>query len=211
LILTLIVTLILIFSLTGLDRTRVARRPAGATHVTSASVTVPGVTTLEEPRDVAAVRRGRGYRRAGMTVVLLIVLAGLVGLLGIRSTTDTSSGGGYVLAVHHAQVTRAGIAVPLHIRVEHPGGFSRPVRISLSAALMERFDFQNFYPNPSKETASGAYLYYEFDPPPGDVFEVSLDARTAPDQNGSAGHYEIRLLDGTRPLASVGFRMWVVP
>jgi hypothetical protein len=157
------------------------------------------------------VRRGRAYRRVGMSFVLLVVLAGLTGLFGIRSVTDASSGGGYRLAVHHAQVTRAGIAVPLHLRVEHPGGFSKPITIAMSAALPERFDFQNWYPNPSKETATQNFIYYEFDPPPGDVFQVSLDARTSPDQNGSAGRYQIRLLDGTAPLATVGFRMWVVP
>jgi len=169
------------------------------------------VRTLEGPRDEGAVRRARNHRRTGLVVLLVIVLAGLTGLLGIRSTTDTSTGGGYLLAVHHAQVTRAGIAVPFHVRVEHAGGFSEPIRIAVSASLLERFDFQNFYPNPSKETASDSFVYYEFDPPPGDVFELSLDARTAPDQNGSTARYQVRLLDGSTALTSVGFRMWVVP
>jgi hypothetical protein len=174
-------------------------------------MTSPDVTTLEEPRDEVAVRRGRNFRRAGMSAILVLVLAGLAGLFGIRSVTDSSSGAGYRLEVKHAQVTRAGIAVPLHLRVEHRGGFSEPITIAMSAALPERFDFQNWYPNPSKETASPDFVYYEFDPPPGDVLQVSLDARTSPDQNGSAGRYQVRVLDGSTTLTTVGFRMWVAP
>ncbi|MDQ1665488.1 MAG: hypothetical protein QOH75_1519 [Actinomycetota bacterium] len=96
--------------------------------------------------------------------------------------------------------------------VRHPGGFTEPIRLAVSADLLERFDFQNFYPNPSKETATGTFVYYEFDPPPGDTFRLSLDARTAPDQNGSTQVYRTRLLapDGAE-LVGVSFRMWVAP
>ena len=168
--------------------------------------------TLEEPRDEHAVRRARNYRRVGLGLVALAVVAGLTGLLGIRSSTASARGGGSLLEVQHAQVTRAGIAAPLHVRVARPGGFPGPVRIAISADLMERFDFQNFYPNPSKETSDGRFLTYEFDPPPGERFEVSLDARTAPDQNGSWGTYAVRLLGPDDVVtASVSFRMVVVP
>ena len=177
--------------------------------------TVPCVTedlaTLEEARDERAVRRARNYRRAGLTALALVVLAGLTGILGIRSATVTSRSDGYVLSVTHAQTTRAGIAVPFHIRVVHRGGFDRPVQVAVSAQLLERFDFQNFYPNPSKETSSGRYVHYEFDPPPGDILEVSLDARTSPDQNGSIDRYNVLLTDGAAIRTSVSFRMIVAP
>ena len=119
------------------------------------------VPILEETRDEHAVRRARNYRRVGLVAVSFVVLAGLVGLLGIRSATATASGDGYLLTVRHAQVTRAGLAVPMHVRVTHPGGFSGPITIAISSQLLERFDFQNFYPNPSKETASANFLFYE--------------------------------------------------
>lgn len=169
------------------------------------------MATLEEERDERAVRRARDARRAGLTVLLLVVVAGLAGLMGIRSATATDSGAGSVLSVTHAQVTRAGIAVPLHVQVRRPAGFEGPIRLAISEALLERFDFQNFYPNPSAETADGRWLRYEFDPPPGTTFRLSLDARTAPDQNGSIGRYEVRLLDGSQVAARVSFRMVVVP
>ena len=173
---------------------------------------MPGpIRTLEEHRDERAVRRARNARRAGLTALLLVVVAGLAGLLGIRSATATARGDGSVLSVTHAQVTRAGIAVPLHVEVRRAAGFDGPLEIAVSASLLERFDFQNFYPNPSKETADGHWLRYEFDPPPGRVFRLSLDARTSPDQNGSADRYQVRLLDGPTVAAEVSFRMVVVP
>ena len=174
-------------------------------------MTDPQVATLPEARDESSVRRARSARRVGIVVLALIVAAGLSGFLGIRSATVTAGGSGYELEVTHAQVTRAGIAVPFHARVTHPGGFDGPLTLAISEGLLERFDFQNFYPNPAKETASGEYVYYEFDPPPGDVFELNLDARTAPDQNGSTTVYRTALIVDDAPVAEVSFRVWVVP
>lgn len=174
-------------------------------------MSAPDVATLPERRDESAVRRARGFRRVGLATLVAVVLAGLAGLFGIRSSTATTTGHGYTLAVQHAVVTRAGIAVPLHVQVRHPGGYRAPVTLAVSESLLERFDFQNFYPNPAKETASGTFVYYQFDPPPGAVFALDLDARTAPDQNGSVGRYEVRLMDGSAVLAGVSFRMWVAP
>ena len=174
-------------------------------------MTEPQVATLSEARDESAVRRARSARRGGIVMLAIIVGAGLSGFLGIRSATVTAAGGGYQLEVTHAQVTRAGIAVPFHARATHPGGFDGPLTLAISEGLLERFDFQNFYPNPAKETASGQYVYYEFDPPPGDVFELNLDARTAPDQNGSTTVYRTALIVDDAPVAEVSFRVWVVP
>lgn len=137
---------------------------------------MPGATqvsTLTAYRDVDAARRARGWRRVGLALIGVVLLLGVAGLLGIRSTTVTArSAEGYELEVTHAQVTRAGIA---------------------------------------GKTASEGRLIYEFDPPPGDVFRLSLDARTAPDQNGSADTYRTALVVEGRRVAQVGFRMWVVP
>jgi len=171
----------------------------------------PQVATLPGARGEASVRRARTARRAGLILLGLIVAAGLSGLLGIRSATVSAQADGYELRVTHPQVTRAGIAIPFHVRVTRPGGFDGPLMLAISEGLLERFDFQNFYPNPSAETASPDYVYYEFDPPPGDVFELNLDARTAPDQNGSTTVYRTALIVDDAPVTDVSFRVWVVP
>ena len=170
------------------------------------------VATLVDPRDAPAVRRARDLRRVALAGLGLVLLLGLSGLLGIRSsTTSARSPEGTALTVEHAQVTRAGIAAPFHVTVRRPGGFPRSLTLRIDSDLPERFDFQNFYPNPAAETATRTHVLYEFDPPPGDVFRLSLDARTAPDQNGSTAVYDVGLLDGDRLVATVSFRMWVMP
>jgi len=167
--------------------------------------------TLPTVWNDASVRRARNARRAGLVLLGLFVLAGLTGFLGIRTASVTGEADGYRMTVTHAQVTRAGIAVPFHVKVTRAGGFDGPLTLAISEGLLERFDFQNFYPNPSAETGSAGYVYYEFDPPPGDVFELNLDARTAPDQNGSTTVYRTALLLGDQPVTDVSFRVWVVP
>jgi len=170
------------------------------------------MATLVDARDEREVRRARDLRRLSLVAIGAVLLAGLAGLLGIRSATVSArSPDGYLLEVEHAQITRAGIAVPFHLTVRHEGGFSGPVTLSIDSDLVERFDFQNFYPNPAAETATAGRLLYEFDPPPGDVLRVSLDARTAPDQNGSTEVYDAALVIDGRAVAEVSFRMWVVP
>lgn len=170
------------------------------------------VATLVDPRDVRAARRSRDSRRVGLVVLGLVVLLGLSGALGVRSSTSSArSADGWSLDVRHPQVTRAGIAAPFHVVVRHPGGFAGPFTLSISSRLMERFDFQNFYPNPASETATAGRLLYEFDPPPGDTFRLNLDARTAPDQNGSTEVYRTAVVVDGRTVAEVSFRMWVVP
>ena len=97
------------------------------------------------------------------------------------------------MTVTHAQITRAGIAVPFHVRVTHAGGFDGPLSLAISEGLLERFDFQNLYPNPSAETATADYVYYEFD------------------QNGSTTVYRTVLVINNQPVTDVSFRLWVVP
>jgi hypothetical protein len=145
-------------------------------------------------------------------VLALLVGLGATGFLGVGSGTVTAAGDGTTLTVTHPRVVRAGLAVPFHVDVRRPVPSEDPVRLAVSAALLERFDFQNFYPNPAAETSSRNEVFFDFDPPPGKRFRLSLDARTAPDQNGSTQRYSVRLLSqGGGTVAAVDFRLWVVP
>lgn len=65
-------------------------------------------------------------------------------------------------------MTRAGNALPFHVRVEREDGISGSITLPISRELFEHFDFQNFYRNPANETGSEDFVFYEFDPPPGD-------------------------------------------
>src|SRR5690349_4048811 len=114
----------------------------------------------------------------------LVVVAGAAGLLGTRTATKRSSAGDKVLMVTYPSISRSGQPAQMHVRVTSESGFDGPVRIALCDDLFDDLDFQNWYPNPSKETGDATRLEYEFDPPDGHTFEVSLDARSAPGQFG---------------------------
>lgn len=169
------------------------------------------IRTLPAHRSPEHVRRARNLRRVGIVLLTIMVAFGAVGLLGPKAGDVSSSGGGYQLDVHYAQVTRSGLPAPLSITVRHPGGFPGPITLALDQDLFDRFDFQNWYPNPSAETAGPARLEYEFDPPSGEAFELTLDVRVGPVQPPSVHRYWVAVVEDGVPVVRVDFRMGVLP
>lgn len=149
--------------------------------------------------------------RAGLLVLVLIVLAGSVGLLGPRSASTRAAADDYELDVEYPAISRAGEPAPLHIRVESAVGFDGPIQLALCDDLFDDLDFQSWYPTPSAETGDTSELVYEFDPPAGSVFEVSLDARAAPGQFGEVEDCTIALLEEDVEVVSVSFNSWRMP
>jgi hypothetical protein len=107
------------------------------------------IPTLPAHREPERSRRARNIRRVGIVALTIFVLAGLLGYFGPRSSAVSASGGGYQLDVRYAQVTRSGLVAPLRVRVLHVGGFDEPITLAFSKDIFDRFDFQNWYPNPS--------------------------------------------------------------
>jgi hypothetical protein len=169
------------------------------------------IPTLPAHREPERSRRARNIRRVGIVALTIFVLAGLLGYFGPRSSAVSASGGGYQLDVRYAQVTRSGLVAPLRVRVLHAGGFDEPITLAFSKDIFDRFDFQNWYPNPSAETAGPLRLEYEFDPPSGDAFELTLDVRVGPTQPPSAHRYWVAVVSDDNEVARVNFRMVVMP
>ncbi|WP_162605775.1 hypothetical protein [Jiangella aurantiaca] len=169
------------------------------------------LATLPTSRDAAASRRGRNLRRVGIVALSVLVVAALAGLLGPRAATTAASGGGYELTVRHAQITRPSIPIPLEISVRRDGGFDGPVTLSIDKDLLDRADFNDWYPNPDGETSGPDRLEYEFSPPAGEVLHIMLDARTAPGQLPSSGRYTVAVVDQDVVMVEADFRMTVLP
>lgn len=155
---------------------------------------------------------GRWSGRLGILLLVLLVVAGLTGLFGPRTATKDASGGGYRLEVEYPSIGRAGQPSALHVRVHHPGGFpNETVQLGLCDDLFDALDYQNWYPNPSAETGGSDQIVYEFDRPPGDTLEVSLDARVGPGELGGKDTCEVAVLDQGQPLVSLEFTSWRLP
>lgn len=164
--------------------------------------------------DLPTTPRGRVEQwgtRAGVLLLVAIVAAGAVGLLGPRKGEKTATSESYRLQVTYPAITRAGEPAPLEVRVESPDGFDGPIQLALCDDLFDDLDFQSWYPTPSKEAGGGSELVYEFDPPAGSVFELSLDARAAPGQFGEVEDCSVAVLEDDVEQVSVSFKSWRMP
>jgi hypothetical protein len=167
-------------------------------------------STLADVQRPQLRRRARAGRRAVLSLVAVLVLAGATTLLGVRTSTASTSDGEWSMQVRYPQIARAGLDVVWQVRIEHPGGFREPIQLAVNASYFDIFETQGFHPEPSKTTRDGSLLYLEFDPPPGDVFLVDYDAYIqGSSQLGRRG--EVHLMDKDQKRLTITYRTWLAP
>ena len=166
--------------------------------------TLAGLESTSEGRAAVWVRRGT------LAVLLCIVLAGVAGLLGLRTATSQASEAGWTLSLEHAAVARAGMDAPWEVTVTREGGFDDDVTLAVTGAYFGIFETQGFNPEPSDETRDATTRYLTFAKPPGDTLVVSYDAYIQPaSQIGRSG--TVSVVDDGRRVASVHFRTFLMP
>ena len=168
-------------------------------------------STLPKVRPDAVIRRARTGRRIWIALLALVVAAGAAGVFGTRHAEKTASGGGFTLSVTYPSVSRPGHAVRPEYVLTRPGGFDGPVKMRFTSDWFDLFDENAFVPSPSGETTTGAYTLYEFEPPPGDTFVITVDTRIEPArQRGAPG--EVSVLDESgAPVLTVQYRTRIWP
>lgn len=168
------------------------------------------VPTAPEESNLRRSRRARTARRIFMSIVAVVVAAGLAGWLGVRTATVTAAGAGYDLTVTYAKVARPGLAAPWSLEVRRPGGFDGPITISTSSSYLDLFDENGFDPQPTTSTATTDDVIWEFEPPPGDTLSVSLDARIEPGiQWARSG--ETSVVEDGQPAVTARYKTWIAP
>src|SRR6476646_9693128 len=133
-------------------------------------------STIPEEPSFRRVKRAQWARRCMLGLLVVILIAGLIGLLGIRTRTAEASGNGYDLQVHFASIGRPGVEIPLDIQVKKDGGFTGPITLSVPSSYLSSITAQSPQPEPSSTTSDGDVVVMQFDPPPGDTFGVSWQA-----------------------------------
>ena len=150
-------------------------------------------------------------RRVVLAAMSALVLAGALGLLGVRTETSTATDGTWHLSVEHASVARAGLDVPWQATVVHPGGFGKTLTLAVTGDYFDIYETQGFHPEPSATTRDAHTLYLTFDTPPsGDVFTVAYDAYIQPaSQQGRDA--TVAVLDHGATVASVHIDTHLLP
>jgi hypothetical protein len=170
-------------------------------------------STLPPPPDLRSIRRGRFGRRV-FTVVLVVFLGlGLLGMYGVRTGSTEARGGGYEITVTYTKITRPGLATPWSVEIRHPGGFGEEtITVATLSSYFDAFDENGLDPDPAQSTSDGERSIWKFDPPPGDVMTVSLDARIEPGVQLTRLKGEVSVLDPSgADVVTARFRTVVLP
>ena len=156
-------------------------------------------------------RIGAGFRRALLTLLVLLVVAAALGLFGVRSSVVSARGPGVTLSVRYPHIARAGLGVPFEITVVKPAGFDGDVVLALSRQYLDLFDRNAVTPQPSSENSNGSTVVWRFDQPEGTKFVVSLDMSVQSGRHwGRSG--SVTLLDESHHhTARVTFTTWLAP
>ena len=149
-------------------------------------------------------------RRGFLALLLAFVLAGVVGLLGVRTVTGSAEEAGWSLSLTHAATARAGLDVPWRVTVTHPGGFPKQFTLAVTGDYFDIYEEQGFRPEPSETTRDGDTLFLTFTAPVGDTFVLDFDAYIQPSsQRGRSG--TISVMDDGARVATVDFDTRVMP
>jgi hypothetical protein len=166
--------------------------------------------TRPDHESVARLRRHRAARRVGIAFIAVLVALGLTNRFGLRMGSAVAERDGVVFQVDYASVTRSGLATPWRAEVRSPAGFGGPVTIATSAAYLDRFDFNQWYPEPSATATRGDQLLLTFERPEGDLLRIRFDGRASPTFGLSSSATTSLETAGLPPL-SVEYRTWVMP
>lgn len=167
-------------------------------------------STLHDIESGCEDRGATWVRRSFLLLLTVFVAAGLLGVLGVRTTVVRDEGSGFDLALRYASTARAGSDVPWEVTLTHAGGFDGDVTLAVTGDYFDIYETQGFHPAPAEETRDGHILYLTFTAPAGDTLVVAYDAYIQPaSQVGRGG--VLSVLDQGAVAASVDFDTFLLP
>lgn len=179
-------------------------------------------STLRDAVDLGSEDLIHVYRRRRLgylvtTTLLTLLVTGAVvdvsgiAVYGVDTDHARARADGWELDVRYGTRTRPALATPFDIEVRRAGGFDGPVTVAVTSDYLAMWDENGLDPEPSSVTQDDQFLYWTFEPPPGEVLVVSFDARIEPAaQNGQTGRVAVVDPSGAEVVA-VDFRTDVLP
>jgi hypothetical protein len=168
--------------------------------------TLTDVAGVDDPTQA----RAFAVRRGAAAALTLVVLAAVLGLLGVRTGEVSAQEGSWTLTVRYPAIARAGLDTPWEVTVTADEGFGKEVTLAVTGAYFDLFETQGFHPEPADGTRDGSTLYLTFTAPESDTFVVAYDAYIQPaSQRGAEA--TVAVVDGTTPLVEVSYRTRLLP
>lgn len=177
--------------------------------MTSAAV---GKSTLP-PHDSGTKDREQVLRVVSVGFIAALVIAGVTGLLGVRTESAVGSGSGFEIEVTHASITRPGLATPFDVTVRSSDSSPLPARVTLriDSAYLAMFDENGLHPEPVLSHQTDRWTWWTFEiPDGGDELSVSFDARLEPRVRWARSG-SVAMVDGEAVLAAATLRTQVIP
>lgn len=135
------------------------------------------------------------YRGIFALAITAFVVAGAANAFGVRHAEVSEEADGYELTVTYGAASRPGLATLWEVEVRREGGFDGPITLATTASYFGAFDQNGLDPGPDKAYGEGDQIVWEFEPPEGDVFSLSFDARIEPSQQLETFPARTALLD----------------
>lgn len=156
--------------------------------------------------------RARAVRRVFAVALFGFVGAGLFGVFGTTTDEVSARSEGVELTVTYGKIARPGLATPWEVEVRSSGGFDGPVVLATTGSYFDAFDENGLDPSPVKSVGEGGEIVWEFDPPEGEIFSLSFDARIEPAVQMQTFSARTRVLDGNgRQIVAVSYTTRVMP
>jgi hypothetical protein len=158
--------------------------------------------------------RGRGhhtlYRRLGLAVLGLIVVAALLGVFGQESTTTIAAGRKAVLSVDAPPHLRGGLLFQARFEIHAKRRLAHP-KLVLSSGWLDAMTMNTMVPSPLSENSGGDGLSVSFEAlPAGHKLIVWTDWQVNPTNVGRKSQ-DVSLFDGSEPIASADRTVTVFP
>jgi hypothetical protein len=146
----------------------------------------------------------------GIGALVLIVAAGLSGLLGYRTGHVDAAGGGFQLSLSYPLVGRPGVPIQWILHVHRDTGLPEHLDVATSVGYFDILDLNDVEPQPASSTERGDSVVWTFDTTGGSDLTIAVDAFVA--NNAHVGDSAVTsILENGRPVASVAYTTRVAP
>jgi hypothetical protein len=170
-----------------------------------------GTSTIPETEpDLVNGHRRLVARVVILSVFLLFVIAGLLGLFGVKTAhAQSTASNGVHVELTYPRIARPALAIPFAVHITNLERVSSDVVVRIRSSYLAMFDENGMSPEPADESDDGEWTTWVFDRPPSGVLDVSLDTRVEPGVQWKRDGAVVVRTDDSQ--TRIDFRTWIAP